>query len=156
MHLYLVQHAEAIKEEEDPARPLTERGREDITRVARFAAEHCDIRAHAILHSGETRAAQTAEVLAQYLQPSGGIRQIEGLAPMDDVMTVAQMLEEQTYDLILVGHLPHLSKLAGRLLCGDENSQPVAFTMGGIVALERDETGKWSTRWILTPWILSR
>ena len=34
MKLYLVQHGEAKSKAEDPQRPLTERGREDVARVA--------------------------------------------------------------------------------------------------------------------------
>ncbi len=39
MNTYLVQHAEAKTEEENPERPLTTKGRDDIGRVARLAAE---------------------------------------------------------------------------------------------------------------------
>ncbi len=34
MELYLVQHGEAKSKAEDPQRPLTQRGREDVARVA--------------------------------------------------------------------------------------------------------------------------
>ena len=37
MLLYLVQHAEAKREEEDPARGLTDKGWKDIRRVAGYA-----------------------------------------------------------------------------------------------------------------------
>ena len=43
MRLYLVQHGEAKKVEEDPLRPLSEKGREDIQRVAKYA-EKLDIK----------------------------------------------------------------------------------------------------------------
>ena len=38
MKLYLVQHGEAKSKAEDPRRPLTERGKEEVARVAAFAA----------------------------------------------------------------------------------------------------------------------
>ncbi len=38
MFLYLVRHAEAKREEEDPARPLSEKGLEDITKVASYVS----------------------------------------------------------------------------------------------------------------------
>jgi len=38
MFLYLVQHAEAKKEEEDPARGLSEKGLQDIKKMAAYAA----------------------------------------------------------------------------------------------------------------------
>ena len=34
MKLYLVQHGQAVSKEEDPERPLSEQGREDVRRVA--------------------------------------------------------------------------------------------------------------------------
>lgn len=66
MRLYLVQHGEAKKEEEDPLRPLSERGREDVQRVAKYV-EKLDIKASIIFHSGKLRAKQTAEILAEKL-----------------------------------------------------------------------------------------
>ncbi len=45
MKLYLVQHGEAKKKEEDPLRPLSESGREDVQRVAKYA-ENLDIKAN--------------------------------------------------------------------------------------------------------------
>ena len=38
MQAYLMQHSEAKAEAEDPARPLTDRGRAEVQRVARRAA----------------------------------------------------------------------------------------------------------------------
>ena len=38
MKLYLVQHGEAKSKVEDPQRPLTERGKEDVARVTALAA----------------------------------------------------------------------------------------------------------------------
>ena len=51
---------------------------------------------------------------------------------------------------LLVGHLPHLSRLASLLLVGDATREIVAFRMGGIVCLEND-AGRWRIKWILTP-----
>jgi len=62
MRLYLVQHGEAKREEEDPSRPLTENGRREVEIVAKFLSE-AGIKIDKILHSGKLRAAQTAEIL---------------------------------------------------------------------------------------------
>jgi hypothetical protein len=58
MSLYLVQQGQATSEEEDPERPLTERGVVDVQRVARKAAESGIITAVRVAHSGKTRAAK--------------------------------------------------------------------------------------------------
>ncbi len=47
MRLYLVQHGEAKREVEDPLRPLSESGREDIQRIAKYAKKK-DIKANRI------------------------------------------------------------------------------------------------------------
>jgi len=154
MNLYLVQHAEAKREEEDPRRPLSDRGWTDIRKVATFVAPRGGIQVRRILHSGKTRARQTAEVLAQYLRPAEGIQETDALEPLANPSTWAQRLAEATEDTMLVGHLPHLSKLASLLLCQDETKRIVDFQMGGIVCLSRDEAGSWFVRWMVIPQIL--
>ena len=82
MNLYLVQHAEARPKKEDPKRPLSEKGRADIQKVAAYAARHTSIELGQINHSGKTRARQTAEALAEFLQPAEGVSQVADLAPL--------------------------------------------------------------------------
>ena len=81
MNLYLVRHAEPKSREEDPERPLTEKGLADIKRVAEFIAEHVNIKVDRIIHSHKARARETAEVLADGLHPPLGISQVDGLDP---------------------------------------------------------------------------
>ena len=56
---------------------------------------------------------------------------------------------------MLVGHLPHLSKLTAQLVCQDENRTIVDFPASGIVCLGREESGTWSVRWMVIPQILT-
>lgn len=151
MRLYLVQHTEAKSEEEDPARPLTEKGLADIKRVARHLREHAAIKLAEIAHSGKTRAEQTAQVLAEALAPLRGLAKAEGLEPLADPKPWAERLAELDEDIMLVGHLPHLSRLTSRLILDDEERKVVRFQMGGVVCLERDTEGNWAVRWALTP-----
>jgi phosphohistidine phosphatase len=51
---------------------------------------------------------------------------------------------------VLVGHLPHLSRLASLLLVDDPGREIVAFRMGGIVCCGHGE-GRWRLKWMLTP-----
>ncbi len=51
---------------------------------------------------------------------------------------------------MLVGHLPHLSRLASLLLTADPAREIIAFRMGGMVCLSEWE-GQWRLHWILTP-----
>jgi phosphohistidine phosphatase len=154
MKVYLVQHAEAKSKEEDPDRPLSDRGWAEIRTVAAYVAEHADIEVNQIYHSGKVRARQTAEALAAALHPAEGIDQVDDLAPLAEASVWAAGLTGMTDDIMLVGHLPHLSKLAGLLLCQDEAKPVVAFRMGGIVCLSQAESGDWSVRWLVTPEIV--
>jgi len=115
MHLYLVQHAEARPREEDPQRPMSKQGQADILKVAVFLAEREAVKASRILHSGKLRAEQTAEILAEYLHPDS-VSATDGLNPLDDPALWAGRLKETDEDLMLVGHLPHMSNLAALLL----------------------------------------
>ena len=151
MRLYLVQHGEAKPETEDAARPLTLRGTEDVKRVAGML-RRLQIKQPKIVHSGKLRAKQTADILAQGLNISLPLVQVSPvLKPNDDVRPWAERIQKEIDDLMLVGHLPFLDKLASTLLCGNENAKLVLFRYGAIVCLEQKEDKGWAVRWVLTP-----
>ncbi len=149
MHMYLVQHGEAKPEAEDPARPLTDRGRKEVGLIARHAAVR-GIRVAEIRHSGKLRARQTADVLAAALSPSQETREMDGLAPTDCPVKAKGEVESAREPLMIVGHLPHLSRLASLLLVGDPSRELIQFRNGGIVCLVKAESG-WLLEWALTP-----
>jgi len=149
MELYLVQHGEAKSKAEDPQRPLTERGREEVQRVAAFAAR-AGLKVSPVRHSGKRRAEETASILAERLSPAKGVLAVSGLAPMDDVRPIAQALRKETAPLMLVGHLPFMDRLAGLLVTGDPDRSVVRFRRGGIVCLE-GAGAAWAVKWVITP-----
>ena len=151
MNVYLVQHAQAVSEQEDPERPLSENGRSDIKKVTAYIAAAGNVTVNDIYHSGKTRAKQTAEVLAGKLIPVRTSKATDGLKPLDDPSVWAERLAQRIEDIMLVGHLPHLSKLASLLLIQDAEKEIVEFQMGGIVCLGMDDPGKWLIRWMLIP-----
>ena len=150
MLIYLVQHADAKREEEAPSRPLSEKGLKDIEKVASYVSK-LNIKVHKIFHSSKLRAKQTAEVLSENLKPVIGISGVDGLAPLDDPQIWVERLKNIPDDVILVGHLPHLAKLSSLLLCGNAEGNIVSFKMAGIVCLKRDDAAAWSVQWMLTP-----
>ncbi|MEX2721382.1 MAG: histidine phosphatase family protein, partial [Candidatus Wukongarchaeota archaeon] len=83
MELYLVQHAEAKAKDEDPARPLSEKGWESLEKVSGFL-ESVGVKVVRILHSGKLRARQTADKLGEVVGSSEGVGETDGLAPLDD------------------------------------------------------------------------
>lgn len=149
MKVYLVQHGQAEPKSVDPARPLTEGGRGEVERVAALAAR-LGLEVVQIQHSGKTRAEQTATVLGKALSPPGGVVAVSGLAPKDEVEPVAEALAGASEPVMLVGHLPFLSRLAGLLVTGDPDRPLLQFRNAGIVCLIREE-GRWLVSWILTP-----
>jgi phosphohistidine phosphatase len=150
MSVYLVQHADAKSDREDPLRPLSAKGRDDIMRVAAYLSQ-LNIPVTMIVHSTKLRARQTAEILFEHLKPAKGLSESEGLAPLDEPAIWAERLKDVQDDVILVGHLPHLARLASLLLCGDSKRTIVSFRMGGVVCIGKENSGLWSLQWMLTP-----
>lgn len=154
MRLYVLQHAEAVPEEMDPDRPLTPRGWEQMGRLSILLGSRC-IRVSRLLHSGKTRARQTAEILAPKVLPGGVIEEWEGLKPKDSPDDFLRGLGEWEYDLMLVGHMPFVSKLVSRLVTGKEEPAILTFSPGTLAALETDP-GKtsWTIGFLWPPELL--
>ena len=153
--MYLARHGEPTSEAENPQRPLSARGRAEVRRVG-AAAARLGLRPIEIRHSGKCRAAQTAEIFAEALGLREAVVAASGLAPNDDVWPVAAALAATSQSVMLVGHLPFLSRLASLLLVGDPDRPLVQFPMGGIVCLAREApvsggTPVWNLVWALTP-----
>lgn len=143
-----MQHGEALPEEVDPDRPLTDRGREEVERVARAAASR-GVAVSAVLHSGKRRAAETAVIVALHLAAGIEPEKIPGLAPKDDPRAAAEAVGVREGPIALVGHMPHLSRLVSLLVVGEPDREIVAFRQGGLVKLTH-EAG-WRVAWILVP-----
>ena len=133
-HLYLVRHGEAKSKQEDPDRGLTQAGLADVTNVARWA-QAAGIRADEIRHSGKLRARQTAEIFAEYLGSEA--QAVPGLAPNDDVSAVAEAVQDEEQNIMLVGHLPFLERLAAFLTVGNAETGIVGLDAGALLELSR-------------------
>jgi phosphohistidine phosphatase len=148
MRLYLVQHGEAKSEAEDPERSLTVRGEEETMKIS-DAARRLGLRPSRIYHSGKRRAEQTAGIIARALDLPAQLG--EGLNPNDDIRPWVERISTETGDLMIVGHLPFLEKLASFLVCGDEAARAVLFRYSAILCLEKKEPGRWEVGWFLKP-----
>jgi phosphohistidine phosphatase len=153
MRIFLVQHGEAKPKEEDPQRPLTPRGEEEVRLVAEFA-KRVGVQVEQIRHSGKRRAEQTAAIFGEYLRPRHGIVATSGLDPNDEIEALAEALNAATEPCMIVGHLPYLARLAAKMITGNRDCSIIRFQMGGIVCLERDDGGVWSLAWMVTPDLL--
>lgn len=151
MKLYLVQHGIAKSKDEDPDRPLTETGWVETKKIATLISTTKQVQVGKIYHSGKTRARQTAEMLAQHLEINDNLDQAADIGPMDDPKVWGGKLRGIQEDIILVGHLPHLTKLASYLLFGDENKNLIQFQNSSILSLERNDNGLWSINYFIVP-----
>ena len=147
MNLFLVQHGLAKTETEDPTRALNSEGIKASEKMAKWLAAD-NIEVDEIRHSGKKRAEQTAQIFARHLSPKRGITTASGLNPMDDVEPIPDELRELQDSLMLVGHLPSLSRLVGLLVAGDPDSELVRFQNSGVVCLRKNE-GRWSIEWMV-------
>lgn len=150
MKLYLAQHGDATSKDDNPNRPLSARGRNDVEKVGRFLSR-AGISVDGILHSGKLRARQTAELLATQLAPGLAPQTNENLNPLDLPAVMAEEIDHWQDSILLVGHLPHMARLASLLLTGQEEPAIVAFAPGTIACLEKSEDKTWSLKWLLPP-----
>ena len=149
MALFLVQHGVALPKDVDPDPGLSQKGQAEVQRIADVAKGY-EVTLDRIIHSGKKRALETAEIFAMALGPARGVHQADGLKPLDDVAAFYAGLDSEE-DVMLVGHLPFMSRLAGWLVNGNPDMPVFAFQNGGIVCLERRDSRYWIVKWSLSP-----
>jgi phosphohistidine phosphatase len=149
MRLYLIHRGEAWPKEANSQRPLTKKGIEDIKKIAYFLKQ-AKININTIFHSGKKRAQETASILAETLNPNCVPVEKKGLAPTDPIDNIYKEILSKNEDLMIVGHLPHLSKLASKLLLHSEDKHIIEFRQGGVVLLEKIEE-EWKPKWFIIP-----
>ncbi len=149
MPLYLVQHGKSLSKAQDPEQGLSPEGEADVRRIGEVARGY-GVTVGEVVHSGASRARQTAEILAPLL---GSVepRKISGVAPLDEPEAFAAGLPADP-DLLVVSHLPFLDRLAGLLVAGDADRSVFLFQNGGMVCLDLHPEGEnWVIRWTLMP-----
>ena len=165
MKLLIVRHADAGDAVEfaktgksDDQRPLSETGREQMTKAADGLKELVPT-AELLVMSPYVRAVQTAEIVkAAY----GKVAQ-ETTRTLEPEVAPAEfeawLAEQGTPEVvIIVGHEPHLSTLATYLMCGAEDSR-LEMKKGGACLLvfdKRVKRGAGTLRWLMGPKQLGR
>jgi phosphohistidine phosphatase len=148
--IYLLQHGEALAQEADPNRPLTDTGAEQVDDVGMFLAR-ATVSVSTIFHSGKLRAEQSADILAEHLTPERPPEPMDDIGATDPTDNIASELDQWSEGVMLVSHMPFVGRLAGRLVVGDEHRPPVAFVPGTVVALERAGDDAWVVGWMIRP-----
>lgn len=150
MKLYLVQHGLSLPEEVDPEKSLSPEGEAASRNIAAFLKEK-NIRVDRVWHSSKKRAVQTAQIMAESLS-SPETQERKDLNPMDPVGDFPGEIEALKKDLMIVGHLPFVQKLASLLLSGTEEKDLISIRNSGIICLEH--TDSWKVLWTVTPELL--
>jgi len=133
--LVLVRHSYALSTVEagvpsDFERPLSAKGEEAAVRLARLLSEN-GIKKAALLASPLKRAAETAAIIAEYVE--GEIKtdpRLSGDYSITEMWTAVFQALEKTDCLVVVSHQPLIGMLAG-VLCGRQAFayRPAGFTI---------------------------
>ena len=153
MQLFLVRHGEATSADVNPARPLSGEGERQIRKLADFLAPR-KLRPAYVWHSGKARAEGTARILARALAAKAKLLERKDIAPNDPPASVVAEINAHDEDLMLVGHLPFLSRLASALLTGAEAPELLLFHAGTIACLEHDAESGWRLAWVVHPGVV--
>lgn len=148
MKLYLVRHGDSEPAGSDDERPLSQKGLADIKQLAqRISPFHLHV--SRMVQSQKRRAQQTAQILASSMTVDSieTTPELDPSASLDFILKDLLLSEE---DVLLVGHMPFMGKLASRLLANNEEKNIVYFKTGTMLCLEKigDE---WMIRWMLPP-----
>lgn len=136
--LYLVRHAIAAERgpawPDDALRPLTHKGKARMRQVVAGLAA-LGVRVDQVITSPLTRAAETAELLVEGLQPTPTLAVTTALAPGQPLEALLRALEpyDRADAIALVGHEPDLGEVAASLLGAQE---PLPFKKGGVCRLD--------------------
>jgi phosphohistidine phosphatase len=145
MNLCLVHHAEAVEPHVDPQRGLSAAGRAQADGLAAQAHQAGAVPS-LIWHSGKLRSRQTAEAFLRICSPFATFKMVRGLGSDDPLDWICDAIEVEDQDVLLVGHMPHVSALATRLSPG---SAPLP--LHGMIWLERVRERNYAEKCRLVP-----
>ena len=142
MRLYIVQHGDSMAKDIDPNRPLSDRGRADIQRLTEWLSSN-NVQIEQILHSGKTRARETAEILRPLLESPGQVFEGQGLAPNDSPEAFLYQLRAPKKDMLIASHMPFVARTVSQALTGAPDRQLVEFVPGSVAGIERSDGASW-------------
>jgi phosphohistidine phosphatase len=88
--------------------------------------------------------------LAEHVNPRSGTAQLSGLLPEDDPAAVQAEIDLAIDPILLVGHLPFMSRLAGLLVSGDPEQAVVEFFPATMVCFDKS-AAQWKISWRIVP-----
>jgi phosphohistidine phosphatase len=148
MEVYFLRHGEADWPEwkkSDDERPLTKRGKKEMRDVAKFL-DRLKVRPDLIVTSPLPRAAQTAEIAADYLKAK--LRKDELLAPGFGASKLRTVLKRhRARVLMLVGHEPDFTQVISEL-----TGASIKLSKAGVALVDVDpESEEGKLLWLFPP-----
>ena len=110
-----------------------------------------DVNIEEIFHSGKLRAQQTAGIIQESVAPDVELSFREGLKPNDPITGIVDDMNTANKNIMLVGHLPFMDKMAAFLLDRSHDSSGLAFRTATVVCFEQRENDKWTLLWTVSP-----
>ena len=147
MHIYCVRHGDYVQGDSDGERCLSKKGEEETSRIAGYLKQH-NVTPKFIWHSNMLRACQTATIIASNFAAAQVVERSD-MTPLDHTEGLAEEINKLNVDIILVGHLPFLPKLASVLLYDAENKNSFCMKPSSVLCLEREEA--WQVDWLIWP-----
>ena len=145
MKLFLIQHGLAFPKGKDPERPLSVQGEAQTQRVAEYLKSR-SVAVDSIWHSTKLRAVQTADIIGEAIDCKN--RQArDDMNPNDSVKKLPKEILSAKKNVMIIGHLPFLQKLAGLLLTGSEDKEIIAFKNSAVLCLDHEE--EWQIEWLI-------
>ena len=151
MKLYLLRHGEAdwhAWKQDDNLRPLTEKGKEELRRIAQFFKE-IGVEPAVVFSSPLPRARQTAEIIHQKI--GGELKVAPELSPGFAPHQIGVLCKGERRDVMLVGHEPDLSESIRHF-----TGARAKMSKAGAARLDFDESGKARLIWLVPPKISAR
>jgi phosphohistidine phosphatase len=166
MDLYLLRHTDAmdlaaVPGARDEARPLSPSGETKADRINR-AFRRLKLSFDLILSSPAVRARQTAERVSKQLGVPAKVRLTPNLGLRADpgaIIAELSRVRPAPQQVLLVGHEPHLSRLASLLLAGDGKLLSLRMKRGGLCRLSVADlvAGRCAgLEWLLSPRLFRR
>ena len=148
MQLFLVHHGDAVGPEIDPRRPLSDRGRSDVARLAQEAASR-GVKPALVWHSGKLRARQTAEAFWKACNALAEFSATRDLQPDDPPEWIRDRLRGESRDILIAGHFPYMPRLLSLLISAAPGTH--SFPPHGLVALATEAEHGWKEMWRIEP-----
>lgn len=151
MKIYLMRHGEAESAGKDKDRRLSQAGKNDVTKLAAFL-HPLNLTVDHFFHSDKMRAIETATIIATAIYSRSPMLMRKELDSMSSIHELLDELPTLSGDILLVGHMPYMGKLASFLTAAHENVANYAIEPGCIICFEAGGfRSNWQLAWMINP-----